>query len=164
MKWRNSQKGMTLLEMIAGVAIVAMIGIGVVAFINYQVKSTATARASVTVSHEIEKAARLISQDGMMAEYTNITESAQLVDTLDMNWIERYEFVNVPHSSSYYLDGTDLYRNYDGMVSRVAQNISEIEFSKDGDILNVTICCSPSWIGQDRTVEKTYRVYLRAAN
>ena len=99
-----------------------------------------------------------------MAETTNIADSVQLVNNLDLDWVERYEFTNVPHSSSYYLDGKDLYRNYDGAVSRVAQNISEIEFSKDGDILKVTICCTPPWIGQSRTVEKTYRVYLRTAN
>jgi len=161
---RNSQKGVTLLELIVSMAIVAMIGTGVVALINYEVKSTATARACVTASHEIEKAARWISQDGMMAENTNIADSTQLVNNLDLNWIERYEFTNIPHSCSYYLNGTDLYRDYDGVVSTVAQNISGIEFSKDGDLLSVSICCTPPWIGQSRTVEKTYRIYLRTAN
>ena len=148
-----------MLETVAGVAIVAMISIGTVALINYEVKSTATARTSVTASHEIEKAACWITKDGMMAESTNITDS-----TLEMNWIERYEFANAPHSSSYYLDGTDLCRNYDGIVTKVAQNISEVEFSRDSDVLNVSICCSPPWIGQDRTVTKTFCVYLRTAS
>ena len=164
MALRNSQKGMTVLELMVGIAIVAMIGLGVVALINYEIKTSATARACVTVAHEIEQAARIISQDGMMAEETNIAESTQLVDNLDLNWVERYEFLNIPHSSSYYLNGTDLCRNYDGKVSTIAQNISDLEFSKDGNLLTVTIRCTPPWIGQSRTVEKTYCVYLRTAN
>lgn len=161
MEWQNNQKGTTLLELTIGLAIVALIGTGVVGLINHEVKSTATARACVTIADEIENAAYQISKDGMMAESSNLIESAESVDNLELSWIERYEFTNIPHACSYYLNGDELCRDYDGTVTTVARHISEIKFSQTGNLLRVSITCKPSWIGQSRTVEKTYSIYLR---
>ena len=164
MKWQGSQKGTTILELTVGLAIVGMIGIGVVGLLNHEWKSTAATRASVTIAHEIKNAARWISQDVMMAESTNLIGVAQPDDHLALAWIERYDFLNIPHSSKYYLYGTDLYREYDGTVATVARHISEINFSQDGNLLTVSISCTPPWFGQNRTVAKTYRICLRTVN
>ena len=64
MKLQGSEKGATLLELVVGLTIVALIALGVVGLINHEVKSTATARACVTNANEIENAARWLSQDG----------------------------------------------------------------------------------------------------
>ncbi len=98
-----------------------------------------------------------------MAESTDLVEGADLVNQLTLNWIERYDFANIPHSSSYYLEGTQLQRDYDGTVSTVARNISKIEFSQTGRLLTVSISCTPQWWDPQRTVQKTYRIYLRPA-
>lgn len=161
MKRQGSQKGMTLLEVTIGLAIVGMIGIGVLGLINHEFKSTATARACVTAAEEMKGAARWISQDGWMTESTNLVDGAEPVDSLTLDWIERYEFVNVPHTCSYYLSGDELCRDYDGTVTTVAQHISEIKFSQADYLLTVSLTCTPPWIGQSRTVEKTYHIYLR---
>ncbi len=164
MKLLGSQKGTTLLELMVGLAIVGMIGIGVVGLLNHELKSTAATRASVTIAHEIKNAARWISQDVIMAESTNLIEVAQPEDHLALAWIERYDFLNIPHSSEYYLYGTDLNRDYDGTVTTVARHISEINFSQDGNLLTVSISCTPPWFGQNQTVAKTYRICLRTVN
>lgn len=164
MKRYDGQKGTTLLELTVSMAIVGVIVLGVVGLIYHELKSTATARASVTVGHEIRNAARWISQDGMMAEGSNLIEGAQPVDQLNLAWIERYDFNNIPHSCSYYLSGTELRRDYDGTVTTVARHISGIDFSQAGNLLTVTISCTPPWIGQYRTIEKTYRICLRVTN
>ena len=164
MKRYDGQKGTTLLELTVSLAIVGAIVLGVVGLIAHELKSTATARASVTAGHEIRNAARWISQDGMMAEGTNLVEGTQPVDQLNLAWIERYDFNNIPHSSSYYLSGTELRRDYDGTVTTVARHISGVDFSQAGNLLTVSISCTPPWIGQYRTIEKTYRICLRVAN
>ena len=164
MKWQGSQKGTTLLELMVGLAIVGMIGIGVVGLLNHEWKSTAATRASVTIALEIKNAARWISQDVIMAESTNLIEVAQPEDHLALAWIERYDFLNIPHSCEYYLYGTDLNRDYDGTVTTVARHISEINFSQDGNLLTVSISCTPPWFGQNQTVAKTYRICLRTVN
>ena len=161
MKRQGSQKGMTLLEVTVGLAIVGMIGIGVLGLINHELKLTGTARACVTAAEEIKGAARWISQDAMMTESTNLVEGAQPANDLALNWIERYEFINVPHACSYSLCGTELCRDYDGTVTTVARHISGVKFSQAGNLLTVSITCTPPWIGQSRTVEKTYHIYLR---
>jgi len=163
MKGQVRQKGMTLLELMAGMAIGAMIMTGVVALISQEFRGTAIARTCVTATHEVGNAARWLSQDGMMAESTDLVEGADPVDHLTLTWIERYDFANIPHSSSYSLSGTQLCRDYDGTVTTVARNISKVEFSQTGRILTVSVSCTPPWWVPTGTVQKTYRIYLRTA-
>lgn len=164
-KGQARQKGMTLLELMAAMAIVGIIMLGVVALIYNEARGTAITRTSVTAGHEISYAARWLSQDGWMAESTNLVEEAEPVDHLTLNWIERHDFANIPHCSSYYLSGTQLIRDYDGAVTTMARKISNIEFSQAGSLITVSIDCSPQWAGDSaKTVRKTYRIYLRTAN
>ena len=164
MKGQARQKGTTLLELITALAIGAMIMMGVVALIFQEFRGTAIARTSVTAAHEIGNAARWLSQDGMMTESTDLVEGADPVDNLTLTWIERYDFANIPHSSSYFLQGTQLRRDYDGTVTTVARDISEVGFSQAGSLLIVSINCTPRWSGDpDGAVQKTYRIYLRTA-
>ena len=163
MKGQARQKGMTLLELMAGMAIGAMIMTGMVALISQEFRGTAIARTSVTATHEVGNAARWLSQDGMMAKNTDLLEGADPVDQLTLTWIERYDFANIPHSSSYSLSGAQLRRDYDGTVTTVARNISKVEFSQTGRVLIVSISCTPPWRDPTGTVQKTYRIYLRTA-
>jgi hypothetical protein len=156
---------MTLLELMAAMAIAAIIMLGVISLVYSEARGTAVARTSVTAGHEISYAARWLSQDGWMAESTNLVDGADSVDHLTLNWIERRDFANIPHCSSYYLSGTQLLRDYDGTVQAVAGKISNLEFSLVGSLITVSIDCSPEWAGDSaKTVRKTYRIYLRAAN
>ena len=165
MKGQARQKGMTLLELTAAMAIAAIIVLGVVSLIYSEARGTAVARTSVTAGHEISYAARWLSQDGWMAESTNLVDGADPVDHLTLNWIERSDFANIPHCCSYYLSGNQLLRDYDGTVQTVAGKISNLEFSQVGSLITVSIDCSPEWAGDSaKTVRKTYRIYLRAAN
>lgn len=158
---QDRQKGMTLLELMAAMAIMVLVMVGALAVIFQEYGGTDIAKTKVTAAHEISNAARRISQDGMMAENTNLTEEVDPVNQLTLNWIERYDFANIPHSSNYSLCGTELRRNYDGVETTVARNISQLEFSQSGDLLTVSISCTPQWWAPDRTVQKTYRIYLR---
>ena len=155
------QKGMTLLELLAAIAITALIMVGALAVIFQEYSGTDIAKTKVTVAHEISNAARRISQDVMMAKNTGLVEGADPVDHTALSWVERRDFANIPHSSNYSLCGTELRRNYDGIEATVARNISRIGFSQSGDLLTASISCTPQWWAPDRTVEKTYRIYLR---
>ncbi len=149
------------MELLAALAITALIMGGVAGLIYQEWSGTAIAKTSITVSNEIGNAARSISQDGAMAASTNLVEGAQPTDQLTLTWVERHEFVDLPHAVSYWLEGTQLRRNYDGTVTTVAQNIAKIEFSQTERLLTVSISCNSQWWILDETVEKTYRVYLR---
>ncbi len=152
---------MTLLELLLGTSITALIVVGIVGLIYHEIITTTTTKNTLTVTHEITNAASWLSKDGMMANSTNLIGGTQPVNQLTLNWIERYDFINIPHSSSYYLSGTELHRDYDGIVTTVARDISMVEFSQSGSVLTVSISCTPSWGASDDTVKKTYRIYLR---
>jgi len=165
MKSRSREKGFTLLELLAATAISAIIMLGVVSLIYSEAKGTAVTKTSVTAGQEISYASHRISQDCWMAKSTNLVEGADPVDQLTLNWIEKIDFADIPHSCSYYLSGTQLIRDYDGDVKTVAEKISDIEFSQSGSLITVVIDCSPQWAGDSaKTVRKIYRMYLRAAN
>jgi len=163
MKGQDRQKGMTLLELLAAMAVAAMIMTGAVALIFQEYRGTAIAKTTITAAHEIGHAAWWISQDGMMAESTDLVEGADPVDHLTLTWVEKHDFLNIPHSCSYSLVGTELRRDYDGTVTTVARNISKIEFSQTGRLITVSISCTPQWWDPQRTVQKTYRICLRPA-
>jgi len=71
---QDRQKGMTLLELMAAMAITVLVMVGALAVIFQEYAGTDIAKTKVTAAHEISNAARRISQDGMMAENTNLTE------------------------------------------------------------------------------------------
>ena len=152
---------MALLEMMAGLAITTLVMGGAFTIIFQEFGGTDIAKTTVTAAHEISNAARRISQDGMMTENTDLTEGAVPANHVTLTWIERHDFVNVPHSSSYFLLGTELRRNYDGAESVVANKISKIEFSQTDRLITMSISCTPRWWVPKRTVQKTYHICLR---
>ena len=161
MKKRQArQTGMTLIELLSGMAITAMIVVGIVGLIYHEVTTTSTTKTIVTTTQEITNAARCISKDAVMAESTDL-EGSQPANQVTLSWTERFDFTSIPHTSSYYLSGTDLQRDYDGQVNTVAQNISEVEFSQSDRMLTVSICCTSPWRVANPTVEKTYCIHLR---
>ncbi|MFB0559198.1 MAG: PilW family protein [Dehalococcoidales bacterium] len=162
MNWQAKQKGTSLLELLVAMAITAMIVGGIAALIFQEYSGTATAKNSITVAHEIGNAARWISQDVMMAESTDLVEGTNPAGQVTLSWVDQSDFAYIPHSSSYYLEGTQLQRDYDGTVTTVARDISNIKFSQAGRILTVSISCTPQWWSAKK-VGKTYRIYLRPA-
>jgi len=161
MKGRTNQRGATLLEFLLGTTVSAMVVVGLVGLIIHEFRGSATANTSITAAQEISIVARVLNEDGMMSESTDLIQGAYYpVDSVMMTWTDQSGYANLPHYSSYYLEGTDLRRDYDGDVMTVAQNISSIEFSQDGRMMTVSICCTPQW-GTARTICETYRVYLR---
>ncbi|MFC1921037.1 hypothetical protein ACFLYQ_04860 [Chloroflexota bacterium] len=99
----------------------------------------------------------------MMAESTNLVDGGLADNNLSISWVDRYEFTNIPHTCMYSLDDSKLIRNYDGITTTVARNITHLEFSRNNNVLEVLIHCKPqTW--KSKTVEKTFCIYLRAAD
>ena len=152
---------MTLIELLVGMAITAMMVIGIGGLIYHEVTTTNTTKSIVTTTQEITNASRSISKDVVMTESTDLAKGAQPANQVTLSWTERCDFTNIPPTSSYYLSGTDLKRDYDGQMNTVAQNISEVEFSQSDRMLTVSICCTSPWRVANPTVEKTYCICFR---
>jgi len=160
---RFTQRGMTLLELLAGMAVAAMVMGGALVLIFHEYQGTDIARTHVTAAHEIGNAARWISQDLGMAESTDLIESAGPAASVSVAWLDRRDFANIPHAISYQLLNNQLKRDYDGAVTTVARNISGVEFTQTGRLITVLISCTPRSWQPEQIVQKTYQVYLRTA-
>jgi len=159
----DKQKGMALLELLAAMAISSMIMGGAVALVFQEYHGTNIAKTHVIAAHEIGNAVRWISQDGTMAESTDLLDGAEAVDQVTLNWIERCDYANTPHSVGYYLTENQLKCNYDGVITTVARNIGSLKFSQTGRYLMVSVSCTPRWWNPTQTLQKDFRFYLRTA-
>ena len=155
------QKGMSLIELLVALGITSILSLAVLGVIYHEFNGTAAAKSNVTSAHEIENAARLISKDCTMAENTNLSDGIPETNNLTLNWINRYEFTNILHQSRYYIDEMKLYREYDGLVSMVADNIHHISFLQESQTITISISCQPPW-WKSTAREETYRVFLRS--
>ena len=156
-----SQKGMTLLEMLVAMAISLLVMGGAVALILQEYKGTDITKTTVIAAHEIRNAIQWISQDIMTAEFTDLSDVGGTLDSVSISYTDRTGYVDIPHSISYQLTNDSLQRNYDGILTTVARNISNVEFSQDGRLVTVTIECTPRRWNPEQTIMKTYQIYLR---
>ena len=156
----SDQKGMTLVEVLVGGAIVALlVGVTAMAIFHF-ISLTHQSNTRLTALHNIQNAARIISRDGQMAESTDLVEGAEPVAGLSLTWIDRYAGANEGHTASYRLDDNKLERTYDGVPAIIARYISSVAFSKDEGVITMTIASQAP--GSPRAhQEKTYNISLR---
>jgi len=132
MSERNNQKGMTLVELLVALTITAVI-IGGLSIAIYMITSvTERGNADTSALHNMEKAAYWISNDARMANTTDLSDGGSPADSITLQWIDGN---GNNHYSHYWLSGTNLQRDYDGIITVVAWDISSIEFSISGNIL-----------------------------
>ena len=156
----NDNKGMTLVEVLVGTAIVVMlVGVTSLAIFHF-VSLTNEGNARLTALHNIQNAARIISRDGQMAESTDLVEGAEPVANLSLSWVDRYAGATESHTASYSLSDNKLERTYDGISAVIARHISSVAFSKAGGLITMTIGSQVSGSPQDGE-EKTYNISPR---
>ena len=160
MRRQSRQKGYTLLEFIVALGLVGVMLPALVGLIWQEVRGTGIAKSTVTACSEMSNVSRRLSQDCMMAQSSDLVNEAAPVDQLTLTWMEWYQLTAAPHVSIYWLSGTDLKRDYDGVVTTVARNISSIAFSQTDRVITVRVTSTPPWF-PTKTMEETFRVRLR---
>ncbi|MEE8173997.1 MAG: prepilin-type N-terminal cleavage/methylation domain-containing protein, partial [Dehalococcoidia bacterium] len=83
----RDQKGMTLVEVLVGAALVAMLVMPISLAIYHFISLSHQGNAQLTALHNIQNAARIISRDGQMAESTDLVEGAEPVASLGLAWL-----------------------------------------------------------------------------
>ena len=156
----SDQRGMTLVEVLVGTAIVVML-VGVTASaIFHFISLSDQSNARLTALHNIQNAARMIGRDGQMAEGTDLVDGAEPVASLSLTWIDRYAGANEGHIASYCLTDNKLERTYDGVPGVIARHISSVAFSQNGGVITMAIASQAP--GSPRAPEeKTYNISLR---
>ncbi len=163
---RNGEKGFTLIEILIVMAISAMLLSGLVTAIFQVLNVTKSTTTEITAYENIKNAAYRITQDVKKANTTNLVDGGAAVSSLTLNWTIWYDTNGnlIPngeaHSSQLTLSGTNLQRNYDGSISTIGRYISSVQFSRQGNMIAVSITASPD--GRTDTAERsTYYVYLQ---
>ena len=129
-----NQKGYSLVEFLVGVA-VAGVTLGVLVNVVVRVsQGFDTSNSQITVYRQIENAAAFIGGDVNMAKYTDLTEGSSVTVSssvgVGFDWTDYYQDANFGHRAYYYVSGSDLVRDYDGVVTTIGKSISNATFSR----------------------------------
>jgi len=158
------QKGFTLIELLVALAVgglVIMSALGVI----YQVMwGTSRTNSQVVALTDVHQAALRLKKDIVMAQTTDLTDGVPQ-DSATLSWTDYTSFGDLEpeeriHASSYELLGNELQRTYDGTTSIVGRNITSVNFSQDGRVINVVITATEGDV-TPRSETLEFSVYLR---
>jgi len=143
----NREEGFTLVELLITTAITGLIVSFLGVAIHQVVTVTDYGNSKMVALHELQNVAHLLSIDGQEAS------SASGGDELTLG---------LPDSSlvTYALVGTVLERTKGESQMTLAQNISDLSFSVEGQVISMSITSAPEG-SQDASQQATYKVYLR---
>jgi prepilin-type N-terminal cleavage/methylation domain-containing protein len=159
-----NQKGFTLIEVLAVIAIGGMIMAPVVSMLLQIENGTWQIVGKSIAMTDIDNATHWITRDMPMAQTTSLTDGAPPVTSLTITCNDETGWAasesSVTHSVSYTYSGTQLQRNYDGQVTVVGRHLTNVGFSRSGTTLTVTLTSSGGDVRSK--VTRRYSIFMRA--
>lgn len=168
---RSRQKGFTMIELLATMAISGLLlSILVSAMFNIN-HTTRLNTTMITAATEIENAARQINIDLQIGQTTNLAEGVPS-NSLTISWTDWTDWsggsgyaipsdFNHNHTISYSLVGDEIRRSYDsGSPTKVARHINSVVFSRTGGVVTVTLTSASEGVDWPSR-QGTYAVALR---
>jgi prepilin-type N-terminal cleavage/methylation domain-containing protein len=144
MRW---ERGYTLIETLIAIAITGFLSTVVGLAVNQIVTVPERGDDQVDALHAVQNAAHWVALDGQMAK--SAVGGGSLTLTL-------------PNTSviSYTLYGTNLHRIYGSSNRTIAEDISSVNFTVQGRIINMSITAAPGsrWSISEN---QTYQIYMR---
>ena len=157
------QKGFTLIELLVALAVGGLVIISAVGVIYQVMWGTSRTNSQVVALTDVHYAALRLKKDIVMAQTTDLVDGVPQ-DSATLSWTDYTSFdaeENKDHSSAYNLlsDGV-LQRTYDGTTSIVGRNITSVNFTLDGRVINVVITAAEGGV-TPRSETLEFSVYLR---
>ncbi len=157
------QKGFTLIELLVALAVGGLVVMSAVDVIYQVMWGTSRTNSQVVALTDVHYAALRLKKDIVMAQTTDLTDGVPQ-DSATLSWTDYTSFdpeENKDHSSAYNLlsDGV-LQRTYDGTTSIVGRNITYVNFTQDGRVINVVITATKGDV-TPRSETLEFSVYLR---
>ena len=138
------QKGFTTFELLMAMAVGGLVFPLVISIIYQMFQGTDRIRTESVLQQDIDIASSFFSRDLSQAFTTNLASGDQ-ADQIRVDWIDQSGWAvegQESHYAEYTLSGDDLWRDYDGTGSAVARRVSDIQFSRSGKLITVTITSS----------------------
>lgn len=149
----RGQRGFTLIEVVAGVAIMATIGGVFVTSLWELTTAGEIGNANQSVTVEVRRAALWLERDIYRSTSTDVPDLGGSVSTAQLDWTDD----TGPHTCIYALSGTDLVRTCDGVPATVAKNLSDLGFTRSGSLLTVAFTATAP---TRSTINKTVDINL----
>ena len=141
----RGQRGFTLIEMLVAMAVAGMI-VPVVASAIFQISSgTIRINNDFVIQQDIDGASNWLNRDLSQAQTIDLADGAPSVNHVRVDWVDLTGWVTQgqeAHYVEYTLSGTNLMRNYDGALSIAARRVANIQFSRSGRFITVSITSS----------------------
>ncbi|MFC1900011.1 type II secretion system protein J [Chloroflexota bacterium] len=132
----DNQRGFTLLELVAGLAISSIILVGATMIILSLYTEYHRDTHRLTAYSELDQAITAIHKDLMHAQEITITE-----ELTSIGWTD-YTGNQTEHTVTYAFNGTGstvVQRTYDGELEIIGRNITDLTFETDNISITVTI-------------------------
>ena len=157
------QKGFTLVELLVALAVGGLVIVGALGVIYQVMWGTSRTNSQVVALTDVHQAALRLKKDLVMAQTTDLADGVPQASAT-LSWTDYTSFdpeENKDHSSAYNLlsDGV-LQRTYDGTMSIVGRNITFVNFTRNGRVINVVITATEGDI-TPRSETLEFSVYLR---
>ncbi|MBI3744910.1 MAG: type II secretion system protein [Chloroflexi bacterium] len=159
LKFRNRQRGVTLLELVLGIAITGIVMTLMVSALFQASANTQYQRGGLGSLDEIRRVLYAVTQDFMTATSTNLVDGAAGVATVTITTTDPSS--GATHTTAYARSGNTLNRTYDGAAGVVGRYVTGITFSRAGSVVSVTATSTAS--GAASAATSTWTVYLRPA-
>jgi prepilin-type N-terminal cleavage/methylation domain-containing protein len=146
----GSPRGFTLVEVLAAVGILSVMGLFGVAL--FQTLSVRWLRDDAVATRDVRHAISWFSRDAPRAETTNLVDGAAPASSVVMDW---RDVGGGSHITAYTLVEDRLVRSFDDAETTVASNVTSAEFSRSGKRLRIALVVSTpagSSIQQDLNV------------
>ncbi len=158
------QKGFTLIELLVALAVGGILIWGIVVTIHNVTWGTNRTNSQVVALTDVHQAALQLKKDIQMAQSADLPGGSNIT----LSWTDYTSFdpeENKDHTSSYELSDGELRRTYDyekpsETMSIVGRNITSVDFTQDGRVINVVITATAGdMLPRSETLQ--FSVYLR---
>ncbi len=153
------ERGATTIEILAGVAILAIITPVLGSLIHGALTTPKQTVLALQATSGTGATFQWLSRDITQAQSSNLVNGAAGVSSATFTWTDYYGGGQTSHSLAYSLDGTNLQRTLNGVTSTVGRKITDVTFARAGETITVSVTASPA---TGVTDQKTIRLYLRA--
>ena len=159
-----TQKGFTLIELMAVMAITGMIVLAVASSIFQVAQGRVDVAQKSTAMADIDSAVHWLVRDLVLAQETSLAEGAPPVSDITIEWSDLTAWAgdegSVEHYISYTLSGTQLLRDYDGEETIVGRHLTNVGFSVEGKMFTVTLTSRSGLPGS--TVTRSFLIQMRS--
>jgi type II secretory pathway pseudopilin PulG len=129
----RSQSGVTIVELLSGIALSALIGGIMVSSMFELTKASELGQAQQAVTVQIRAATLWLERDIARASSSNVPDPGSPLTTAQFDWTDEVG----PHSCVYALTGTDLIRTCDSVPISVAKHLTGLQFTRSGQLVTV---------------------------